>query len=380
MRPVSSTWNDAIVNSHRMVSRARLCTPGQEGTNPGPLASNGEPLYPLAIVDGDVVLDPSAEIRSTAGLSVLADWPGNEFDMLNPYGGAELFLERGLVYGSGTREWVSLGYFRLDEIDQQDAPLGPIDIDASDRMAAIIDARLTEPRQFLSTNTIRSVIETLVHEVYPAATVTIEGFNPDVAIGTDQICDQDRYEFLNDIAKAHSCTMLFDYDGSFVMKPVPDVTRAAPAVWRINHGRGGVLLSLSRKLSRESVFNAMVADGEQVADADPVHGVAYDLDPSSVTRWGGPFGPVPGFYRSSFLRTNAQAVAAATSLLARRIGIPYSVSFEMVPNPALEPLDVVDIAYSDKLGDERHVLDKLTIPLVARRTMKGSTRMQPRRS
>jgi hypothetical protein len=378
MRPVSDRFLAAIPYSHNMVARARLCTPGQEGTNPGPLAADGEPLYPLAIEDGDVFFDPAAQIRSTTQITVLADWPASKFDMLNPYGRADLFLERGIVFGDGAREWVSQGYFRLDNVKQRNAPSGPIRIDGSDRMAAIIDARLTTPRQYAASSTLRDVIEDLVLEIYPSATITLSGFDPDVAIGSDQICEQDRYGFLNDIAKAQGCTMYFDYDGTFVMKPVSSYESTERPVWTVQHGEQGVLIELARELTRRSVFNAIVATGEQLTEAEPVQGIAYDLDPNSVTMWGGLFGQVPGFYNSSFLRTVEQAEAAARAMLARRIGLPYTVDFNIVPNPALEPLDLVGISYSDQSGPERHVIDTLTIPLVARRSMTGTTRIRPR--
>lgn len=379
MRPVSDLWKSAIVNPHRMVSRARLCTPGQEGTNPGPLSANGEPLYPLALADGDVLFNPSAEIRATAQLSVIADWPGSVFDMLNPYGAADLFLERGLVYGSGTREWVSLGYFRLDVVEQQNAPIGPISLTASDRMAAIIDARLVTPRQYDASATWRNVIEDLVLEIYPDATVTLSGFSADSAIGAAQICDKERYTFLNEIAKSHGCTMFFDYDGSFVMKPVPVVDESVAPTTFLRRGKDGVLIDVGRKLSRDSVFNAVVANGEQVSDALPVTAVAYDDNPNSVTRWNGPFGQVTRYFDSSFLLTEEQAGDAARAMLSRSIGLPYIVDFNMIPNPALEPLDIVGIDTAKPGAWERHVLDTLSVPLIARRAMRGTTRMQPRR-
>lgn len=376
MRDISDRFLETVTGSHQMVSRARLCTPDQEGTNPGPLASNGEPLYPLAIEDGDVLFNPAAQIRSTSMLSVLADWPASEFDQLFPNGGADLFLERGIQYGDGAREWVSLGYQRLGKILQDQAPEGPIDIHGSDRMAAIIDARLTEPRQYTSASTWRAMIEDLVLEIYPAATVTLTGFDPDVSIGADQICERERYTFLADIAKSHGCTMYFDYDGSFVMKPVPDYSNTNP-VWTVSRGAGGVLIKLSREIDRAPVFNAVVADGQQVGDIEPVHAVAYDLNPQSPTRWDGPFKQVPRFYSSSFLHTYTQAFNAARAMLARSTGVPYLLDFNIVPNPALEPLDMIGIRYSDKSGVERHVLDTLTIPLVASRSMTATTRIQP---
>lgn len=376
MRPVSKRFLAAISGSHQMVARARLCTPDQEGTNPGPLAANGEPLYPLALEDGDTLFNPSAQIRATAQLSVAADWPASEFDQLFPTGGADLFLERGIQFGDGSREWVSLGYYRHSKINQEDAPNGLIDIQASDRMAPIINARLTEPRQFGAALSLRTVIEDLVLEIYPGATITLTGFDADEALGSDQICERDRYAFLLDIAKANGCTMFFDYDGSFVMKPVPDYT-STEALWTIKHGRDGVLINLSREISTDPVFNAVVADGQQVGAIEPVHAVAYDLHPQSPTRWDGPFKQVPRFYSSSFLHTEAQALSAARAMLARSTGTPYTIDFNIVPNPALEPLDLVAVQYGGRNEPEHHVLDTLRIPMIAARAMTGTTRIQP---
>jgi hypothetical protein len=60
--------------------------------------------------------------------SVLWDWPTRRTSPLNVFGGMELFVEKGVVYGDGATEWVGLGYFRLNELDQQSAPRGPIAI------------------------------------------------------------------------------------------------------------------------------------------------------------------------------------------------------------------------------------------------------------
>lgn len=374
MRPVSDKWGPTVTSSHQMVARARLCTAGQEGTNPGPHDTDGSPLLELDIVDGDVEFDPTAEIRASASVTVSAQWPASISSEFNPYGEYELFLERGVVYGDGSREWVSLGYYRLDELEQADAPDGAILITAPDRMAQIIDDRLEEPRQYDSSTNIRVVVEDLVHEVYPDCTVTIEGFNPDVSIGDSYVVERDRYEFLNEIAKSRGCVMFFDYDGAFVMKPVPE---PGTSVVTVKTGSGGVIVRLRRKIGRGGVFNAVAAIGEQVGETEPVRGVARDEDPTSPTRWGGPMGHITRFYESSFLLTNDQARAAAEAMLARVTGLPYTLDFEQVPNPALEPLDSVGVSYSG--GVEPHVLDTVSIPLVATRTMKATTRMQPRR-
>ena len=103
--------------------------------------------------------------------------------------------------------------------------------------------------------------------------------------------------------------------------------------------------------------------------------VARDLDPLSPTRFGGPFGMVPRFYSSPFVTTVPQAEQAAAALLLRSVGLPYSVDFQAIVNPALEVLDPVEITYDDRSRREIHVVDRLTLPLTAASVMTGATRI-----
>lgn len=375
MRPVSDTWKRTVTSSHQTDSRARLVTPGQTGTNPGPLTTGGKPELLLNLLGGDVAFDPTAEVRATVDCTVEAAWPSSTAAPLNIYGGYELFVEKGVVYGDGATEWVGLGYYRLDDLDQVDAPSGPIAIAAPDRMQQIIDERLPFPRAFAATDTIRFVIETLVREVYPTAVVVLEGFNADAAIGVAQIVEQDRYAFLIEIAKARGCTMFFDYAGRFVMRPVPEL--GGEPVAYLTDGRDGVLVQVSRKLSRRGAYNGFVASGAQVGDAPPVRELVVDDDQFSPTRWGGSFGKVPKFFTSEFIATEEQARTAAAAMRSRETGVPYTVSFGQVPNAALEPLDPVGVRFSER-GTELHVLNTLSIPLTANGVMTGTTRAKTR--
>jgi hypothetical protein len=162
-----------------------------------------------------------------------------------------------------------------------------------------------------------------------------------------------------------------------VIKAAPDPT---VPVSDVAAGESGVLVSVSRSRSRTGIFNAVVATGEAVDELAQAYGVAYDLDPSSVTYWNGAFGKVPRAYSSPFLTTDAQARSAAAAILRQSLGLPYSVSFGMVPNPALEPLDAVRVVYPQQQGrpktQEIHVLDQLTIGLGSSVSMSAGTRLQ----
>lgn len=167
--------------------RARVCITFQTGTNPTGTV--------VPVEDGDVQLDSTADTRST--LSLTTDganmWPSSSNLLLAPYG-HEIFVERGIQLGGGSTEWVSLGYFRIDAPSQDQPPNGPIRISGSDRMSVVVDGRLTAPRQFTSATTFGSVVNTLVLEVLPSATIEWDdgSATSGQAIGRALVAEEDR--------------------------------------------------------------------------------------------------------------------------------------------------------------------------------------------
>jgi hypothetical protein len=164
--------------------------------------------------------------------------------------------------------------------------------------------------------------------------------------------------------------MYWDYRGIFKVEPPPD---PADIVTTLKTGAGGVLSTLSRTLSRDGIYNGVIASGEQLDDTiPPVSAMVVDSDPASPTYWFGQFGHVPRFFSSSFLTTGAQCQSAALSILQQSTGLPYGLDFGLVPNPALEPLDPVGMRYPGRR--ERHVISQLVVPLDAETLQTGQTR------
>jgi hypothetical protein len=169
------------------------------------------------------------------------------------------------------------------------------------------------------------------------------------------------------------------YDGVFRVETPPAIT-GDPA-WTIDAGANGVLVQMSRGLTREGVYNAVVATGEGSDTIAPARAVVYNLDPGSPTYYNGTFGPVPRFYSSPFITTDAQAASAAASILRQQLGLPYQVELSSIANPALEPYDVIGVKYpqtsrSRTMTVETHVVDEATIPLVANVPVTLQTREQ----
>lgn len=364
MRPVSNRFLATLRGAHQMVAEARIVAPGQTGVNPTGVS--------IPLLSGDVQVDGSAQVRSTLELTTggAGMWPTSATDALAPYGN-EVFVRRGIRYGGGTTEWVSLGYHRLDTPEQDDAPDGPIRLTGQDRMAGIIDGRLTAPRQFAATATYGQVMSVLVGEIYPWATIEWDDDTNDQTIGRQIITDDDRYKVLNDLVMSVGKTWWWDHRGILVVRTP---TAVSQPVWTVNHGRGGVLVSLSRRLTREGVYNGLVVTGEGADTSVPVRAVVVDNNPASPTYWYGPFGKVPRFYSSPFIVSHGQAASAATTMLTQYLGLPYAVDLTAVPNPALEPGDSIRVVYPGR--SEMHIIDRLTVPLVADQPLTGSTREQ----
>lgn len=366
MRPVSDAFLQTLRGSHTMTAEAFVLDTFQTGTSP-----TGTEIPVMA---GSVILDGSADVRSTLDLTTdgTGMWPNQAADLLAPYGN-EIFVRRGIQYGNGTVEWCSLGYFRI-QTPEQDSPVnGPIRVEAVDRMRAIIDGRLLTPVQFLATDTYGTVVSQLITAVYPSATIQWDDATDAVAVGRALIAEETRFEFLDDLIRSQGKIWYWDHRGILVITNPPSAT---DPVWDVTAGTDGVLVSAHRRITREGVYNAVVASGEAADTATPARAVAFDNLPTSPTYFYGRFGPVPRFYTSPFLLTDAQALTAAQSLLQQQLGLPYNVEFASSPNPALEPYDPVRVSFAASAGTEIHVIDRLTVPLTEADPLTATTREQ----
>jgi len=366
MRQVSDAFLRTVRGSHKMVAKAVVADTFQTGTSPVGVE--------IPILGGDVRLDGTADIRSTLDLTTDGNrmWPTRSGSLLAPYGN-EVWLFRGIQYSDELVEWVGLGPHRIQSPEQETAPNGPIRVTGRDRMAGILDARLVEPVQFLAGASLGFIMTTLVTQVYPAAVIEWDDNTDDALITRSMICEQDRHAFLNDLVRSRGKIWHWDHRGALVIRSTPDPTQP---VFEVHSGAGGVLLSLSRSLSREGVYNAVVASGTGADTLAPAYAVAIDNNPLSPTYFHGRFGPVPRYYTSPFLFTDAQAAEAAESILRRSLGLPYRLDLDAVPNPALEPYDPVSVRPGAGQGRETHVLQTLTIPLVPGQAMTAATREQ----
>jgi hypothetical protein len=287
-----------------------------------------------------------------------------------------MYIERGVEYANGIQEFVGLGYFRINTVEE--TTKGLLRIGGEDRMSNVRDGRLVNPLQFGAGSSVAAVLDFLIQDIMPGVTTIYDTNWPSGSaytetFVTDQIVSDDRLAFVQSLVTSYGKVCYFDYAGRFVVKTPPDPN--SEPVFVINSGQNGVLVEATRNISRDSVYNGVVARGEPVGELPPVQAVAVDTDPKSPTVWGGKFGKVPRFFSSSFMTTASQCLAAARGLLVSAVGLPYSVDLGLVPNPALEGWDVVQVVYSEE-DVETHIAASIKYALHVDGLMDISTRKQ----
>ncbi|HTE61633.1 MAG TPA: DUF5047 domain-containing protein [Solirubrobacteraceae bacterium] len=362
MRTVTSAFETAVQASNKLATSAEIIDGAGDETT-------------VEIIDGTVTLDQQAAVRGRCDVTIVDDGtlglvPDSASSLLAPYGN-EIRLSRGVTYPDGTTELVSLGVFRIQDAEVTDDPGGmQIRLSGLDRAQRFIDARFEEPYQVTAGTNYATAIEDVLQAAWPDVTTDFTT----TALTTPQLIAEegaDRWAFAQEMAKAISMSLYFDGDGTCVL--VPDTV--SDPVATLAEGEDGVLLTAGRRWTREGTFNRVIATGENTGETAPARGIATDDNSLSPTYYFGPFGKVPRFYASPFLTTDAQAAAAALSILNKELGTTEQVNFGTLVLSYLEPGDVVRIT-RDRAGisEEDHIVDALTVPLAATGSMTGATR------
>lgn len=332
----------------------------------------------IPVIDGSITVDGNAPCRRTLSLTVpprlstgtytdrpaLPDSPGHPLAAH----GQELHISYGVVFTDDSIEWIRVGVFRVDDADGSITEGQAVQISARSREAFIIDDRFLAPRTVSGPSTV-ALIDQLVHESLPQVEV-VASASRDARVPTTTY-SEDRWGAITSLAETIGAVVYADPWGRIVIADAPTTT-GEPA-WTVKGGDGGVLVHASSSSSRAGVSNAVVVRGESPSgDSPPSYAVAYDDDPTSPTRWGDPhagaFGRVPRIESYPNVTSHAQALTTARGLLAQSVGAASKLEASSVPNPALEPGDLIHVIPdpTDPGGSVRaHVVDGYTLSLRA---------------
>jgi hypothetical protein len=363
MLAVSDRFLRALRDTHTISVAARIYRPSA-------------PTIPIAaqVVGGQMTCDIDATILRQATLDIafgLTDELTVEIVRELPFGGY-CTLERGIRYASGEVERVQLGRFRIDTVVWAELQ-GQASLTLNDRMAQIADEAFVTPWAVTGQRASDAIVA-MVQDVFGASIAYHVSTSPatEPVLG-DTIYDEDRAGAISELAASIGAEALFDNLGDFVLRPRPTLDAGGAPVWTIDAGEGGVLLGAEESLDRSSVRNGVAMRAQADPALPPIYSLATDSDPLSPTRWGGPFGKVALVARSSSIATQAQADSVARSLLNLRLGLSRNLTLRGVPNPALEPDDLIEIVHADGRV-EPQIVNALTISLDAEGELELTTR------
>ena len=324
--------------------------------------------HPLTPTGGTVNCDRTSETRWYADVTVDSKNVSLDNDNLNAFG-CRVRVFRDVWIPRQGWEPVPWGVYRVDGIEQRRSSLR---LNLFGLEKQIQDTRFLVPRTIglggsKASQTTRATVETLVQEAVPGTEFV---WDPaltivNTSIGTKVTEERDRWGLLDgrqaSIAKSLAAEMWFDAQGRFTVGVVPSIS--GTPVWDVDSGVDGVLVEDAKVLTRDRVFNVVVASGESTdGTTPPPYAIVWDTNPASPTYAGpdpsrlpslaGPFGVVPRFYSSPFLQTKAQCVSTARAILRNSLGIQKTVSFTSVSNPGLVAGDLI------RVRGERFLLDK----------------------
>jgi len=332
--PVSDRFLAALRHSHALSVVAYLYAPDDLTT----------PIE-VEVVGGQMDANAAARVLRQASLDVALAREDTELRSLlqsMPFGGY-CSIERGVRYATGETERVPLGFFRVDSVVWGEL-VGSATLQLSDRFAQIQDEPLAAPFNPAGMHPSDAIVA-LVQAVFGSSIAYhIETTPASEPLMAGTVYDQERTQAISDLAQSISAETIFDAEGDFVIRPN---YQPHDPVWTIDAGEAGVLVKAETTLDRSSVRNGVSVRGQPDADQPPIYGLATFTDPTSPLRWGGPFGRVVLIAESTAVTTQAQADATARSLLNLRLAMSRTFAVESVPNPALEPEDVISIVFPD---------------------------------
>lgn len=354
-------FRNALMTSHELYVRGELWAVG------------ASKALPVLFANGSVSADRNANVRRTAQLTVDPNLaPSKVTDALTPYGSI-IKLFRGLRYVDGTSEEYAIFYGRVEAIDDS---LDGLTVRCSDRAADIVDARFGEQGRYAAYTPpppgvlCRDFAKTLITEVLPTAVVHIATTSPATTTRA-MFWERERGDALNDLCTAMGAEWSADSAGEFWLAPLPAaIDDTTQPVWIVDSGDSGVVISRNHTMDRQGVFNEIFVTGEAIGGDHGAPGYwrddpapPYNGDPNSPTRWGGPFGKVPGFYTGQAARSTDEANAVARRIGLQAISKTRSIQVTCVVNPMLRLGDVILVAGVTEGVNGMYYVQSMDIPL-----------------
>lgn len=296
-----------------------------------------EYLGAVPVEDGSVSWDASQQVQGSLSLSVprvgaAGDEDWRDWDPTDPTHPLACFgqvLHVSLTIGSliSSAWWtVPLGRFLITSVEP-----GPstVRVTGKSLLQRLEEDRLTEPMAPDPAGSMASELRRLVGSRM--------GLIIDPAL-RDYPCPsmtwgESRIDAVYEIARSWPAVVREGGDGIlYVSPPTPDPT-SRPDL-RLSDGDEGTVVGVAASVSRDKIYNRVVARGQSSDEGSPsFQAVADQL--SGPMRVDGPYGVVPRFFSSPLITSTAQAKSTAEAMLADAVRKKIKVPVEHAPDPRI---------------------------------------------
>lgn len=333
-------------------------------------------VYPL---DGSVTVDARRAVRRNASIELIDEDgtlnPNLSTSVLTPYG-TEIKLYRGVQYSDGTIETIPLGIFEVVSVRWVYGGEGlRLSVEMEDRSRIIMLKRFTSPYNVAASTNYATLLANLVtsRDSTISTSVTSTTFSSPAGgvkvLGIDS--DNDPWNDVVSMAEGIGQEAYFDVYGVFTTTPMVRLVDKTPVI-SVSESTTGTLLHIDQSVSTDNIYNGVIAKAEGTHLLTPLETRVWDDATSSPTRRTGPLGERPFDWSSSWITSQAQLDWDASYILDSVRGTP--VTFDMVPNPALDVRDVVTLSVPTLGFSANVVIDNLRIPLGADGSMQVNGR------
>lgn len=297
-----------------------------------------EYLGQVPVEDGSVSWDTSQQVQGALSLTVPRvgavegqDW--RDWDPVDPTHPLACFgqvLHVSLTIGSliSSAWWtVPLGRFLITSVEPSPST---VRVTGKSLLQRLEEDRLTEPMTPDPAGSMASELRRLVGSrmgliIDPA----LRDYPcPSMAWG------ESRIDAVYEIARSWPAIVREGGDGIlYVSPPTPDPT-SRPEL-RLSDGAEGTVVGVAASVSRDKIYNRVVARGQESSDEGAPSFQAIADQMTGPMRVDGPYGVVPRFFSSPLITSVAQAKSTAEAMLADAVRKKIKVPVEHSPDPRI---------------------------------------------
>lgn len=297
-----------------------------------------EYLGEVPVEDGSVSWDASQQVQGSLSMSVpragaAGDEDWRDWDPTDPTHPLSCFgqvLHVSLTIGSliSSAWWtVPLGRFLITSVEP-----GPstVRVTGKSLLQRLEEDRLTEP---MAPDPAGSMASELRRLIGSRMGLIIDPALRDYPCPS-MIWGESRIDAVYEIARSWPAVVREGGDGIlYVSPPTPDPT-SRPEL-RLSDGAEGTVVGVAASVSRDKIYNRVVARGQESSDEGSPSFQAIADQMTGPMRVDGPYGVVPRFFSSPLITSVAQAKSTAEAMLADAVRKKIKVPVEHTPDPRI---------------------------------------------